>query len=142
MGAYLMMFASMGAGLPFPFINLVAAAIYYRLNRDKGRFVRFHLLQSLWSQIPITVLNSIAVVWSIRNFIYDITFSNFHLGFIAFLLVLNLVYFIFSIIAALEARKGRLYYFLFFGKLAFLDVFRKHVHEVDFVPPHNQTPKF
>jgi len=33
MGAYFMMFAAWGIGLPLPFLNLVAAGIYYGLHR-------------------------------------------------------------------------------------------------------------
>ncbi len=51
MGAYMMMFASAGIGLPLPIINLIAALIYYYVNKDKGRFVRFNTLQSFFSPI-------------------------------------------------------------------------------------------
>ena len=33
MGAYLMMFAAWGAGLPLPLLNLVAAIIYFFINK-------------------------------------------------------------------------------------------------------------
>ena len=42
MGAYLMMFAALAAGLPLPIINLIAALIYYFTNRAKSRFIEFH----------------------------------------------------------------------------------------------------
>jgi hypothetical protein len=38
--------------------------------------------------------------------------------------VVNLVYFIFSLVGAVRARKGLFYYFLFFGKLAYHQVYR------------------
>jgi len=53
MGAYLMMFATLAVGLPLPLINLVAAFIYLYINRKTSRFVHFHALQSLYSQIPL-----------------------------------------------------------------------------------------
>ena len=56
MGAYLMMFAAFAVGLPLPVVNLIAALIYYSINRKKGRFVHFHCLQSFLSQIPTTLL--------------------------------------------------------------------------------------
>ena len=34
MGAYFMMFATAAMGLPLPILNLVAAIIYYYVNRD------------------------------------------------------------------------------------------------------------
>ena len=52
MGAYLMMFAAVAIGLPLPIINLIASFIYYYINRKKSRFIHFHSLQSLLSQIP------------------------------------------------------------------------------------------
>ncbi len=58
MGAYLMMFGALAAGLPLPIINLIAAVVYYYINKGKSRFVRFHALQSLYSQIPTTLMNA------------------------------------------------------------------------------------
>lgn len=48
-GAYLMMFAALATTLPLPIINLIAAIVYYYVNRKKGRFIHFHCLQSLLS---------------------------------------------------------------------------------------------
>ena len=39
MGAYLMMFAALGAGLPLPIINLIAAVIYYYINKSASSVV-------------------------------------------------------------------------------------------------------
>lgn len=125
MGAYLMMFAALGAGLPLPFINLLASVIYYYVNRNKGRFVRFHLVQSLWSQIPVTLLNGILVVYTIKKWISDYEFDKIYLSFLGVAVVANILYFIFSILAAIAARQGRFYYFLFFGRLAYHQVFKK-----------------
>ncbi|MER3330225.1 MAG: DUF4870 domain-containing protein, partial [Candidatus Kapaibacterium sp.] len=63
MGGYFMMFASLAAGLPLPIINLIAAIIYYHVNKHKSRFVRFHSLQSLLSQLPVSLLNAGLVIW-------------------------------------------------------------------------------
>ena len=123
MGAYLMMFAALAVGLPFPILNLVAALIYYFVNRSKGRFVHFHLLQSLYSQIPTTLLNVVLVGWTIPIIFFNLEFSDLYWGYLAMDLVVNLLYFIFSIIAAAKSRKGQLYYFVFFGKIAYSIVF-------------------
>lgn len=123
MGAYLMMFAALAVGLPFPILNLVAAFVYYYVNRSKGRFVHFHLLQSLYSQIPTTVLNVVLVSWTIRIVFFNLEFTDLYWGYLAMDLVANLIYFIFSIIAAVKSRKGQLYYFAFFGKIAYSIVF-------------------
>jgi uncharacterized Tic20 family protein len=119
MGAYLMMFASIGAGLPLPIINLIAIIIYYFINRGKSRFVRFHMLQSLWSQVPVTLCNAVGVFWAVGIFMSYYSFNNEFLSFIYTLIAINLIYFTFSIIGAVRAYHGRFYYFLFFGKLAY-----------------------
>jgi len=124
MGAYFMMFATAAMGLPLPILNMVAAIIYYFVNRDKGKFVQFHTLQSLYSQIPVTLLNSGLVAWTIVNFARDMDFAGFYWGYLVMVATANLVYFIFSIVGAVKARKGIFYYFLFFGKVAYHQVYR------------------
>lgn len=124
MGAYFMMFATSAIGIPLPLLNLVAAIIYYYVNRSKGKFVQFHTLQSLWSQIPVTMLNSGLVAWTIVNFVRDLNFTSFYWGYLVMTATANLVYFIFSIVGAVKARNGIFYYFLFFGKIAYHQVYR------------------
>jgi uncharacterized Tic20 family protein len=129
MGGYLMMFASLAAGLPLPIINLIAAIIYFYLNQSKSRFIKFHSYQSLISQIPTTLINAGLVFWSIRLFFYNsVKFDEVffvgseyevYWGYLIMVVVANLVYMIFSLIAAFKARKGQFYYFLFFGKAAY-----------------------
>ena len=134
MGAYLMMFGALAAGLPLPIINLLAAVIYYYVNRDKGRFVKFHTLQSLYSQIPTTLLNAGLIFWIIRTifrpdsldgemFMENLTSGHFFIAYLCLVVLANLLYVIFSIVAAVRARKGRMYYFFFFGKLAYHKAF-------------------
>ena len=129
MGGYLMMFAAMAAGLPLPIINLIAAVIYFYINKGKSRFIKFHAYQSLVSQIPTTLLNAGLVFWSVRLFFYqsnsfDEVFSvgseyEIYWGYLVTVMIANLFYFIFSLVAAFKARKGQFYYFLFFGKMAY-----------------------
>src|SRR5438477_6013265 len=71
MGAYLMMFAAIGAGLPLPIINLIAAVIYYFINKSASRFVRFHSYQALIATIPTTLINAGAMFWIIRILFFD-----------------------------------------------------------------------
>lgn len=124
MGAYFMMFASAAIGLPLPVFNLIAAIIYYYINRSKSRFVSFHTLQSLLSQIPVTIINIGGVIWILRVIIHDLPFIDELKGYIAMIIIANLIYFAFSIVGAVRARKGRFYYFWFFGKWAFHQVYR------------------
>ena len=140
MGAYLMMFAAIGAGLPFPFLNLLAAVIYYYINRGKGRFVHFHLVQSLYSQIPVTLLNSVAVVWVVSTLIGGGEFGSMLTGYLVMVVIANIAYFIFSIVAAIRARNGGFYYFPVFGRLAYQIAFSKRRDDDVYVRPINQPP--
>ncbi len=124
MGAYFMMFATAALGLPLPIINLVAAIVYYYVNRSKGRFVQFHTLQSLYSQIPVSLMNIGLIVWLIINWTKELDFTDIFWGYLAMVVVANIIYLIFSIIGAVKARKGLFYYFLFFGKLAYHQVYQ------------------
>lgn len=124
MGAYFMMFATTGLGLPLPIINLIASVVYYYANRAKGRFVQFHSLQSLYSQIPITLLNSILIIWAAINFFGNKPYTNLFWGLLITAGIFNIIYFAYSVVAAIKAKKGRFYYFLFFGKLAYIHAYR------------------
>jgi uncharacterized membrane protein len=119
MGAYLMMFAAWGAGLPFPLINLIAAIIYFFINKKSSKFVAFHSYQSLLTQIPISLLNAGVIAWIIAIITPyaedDVPFY----AYLVFVIVWNLLYMIFSIIACVKARKGHYYYFWVFGRIAF-----------------------
>ena len=140
MGAYFMMFATAAMGLPLPILNLVASIIYYYVNRDKGRFVRFHTLQSLYSQIPVSILNSGLVAWTIVNFVKDYDFRGAYWGYLIMTVIAILVYFIFSIVGAVKARKGLFYYFVFFGKIAYHQVYRIRTEQSD-SPVLNSPPR-
>ncbi len=139
MGAYLMMFATVAIGIPFPLLNLIAAIIYLYINKNKGRFVYFNCLQSLYSQIPVTLLNAGLIVWF---FICLIPYAEFTNEFIAYAImtgIADIIYLVFSLIAAAKSRKGIFYYFIFFGKIAYEQAYlnreptRKH--------PVNMPPK-
>lgn len=141
MGAYLMMFAAVGAGLPLPIVNLIASVVYFYINRRKSRFVLFHSFQALISQIPVTILNASAVFWGIRIAFSEYwTFTPTFKGFLFAVAAANLAYFVFGIIAAVKARKGRMYYYWFFGKIAYLKAYRVS----DELPPVavNEPPRF
>ena len=119
MGAYLMMFASWGLGFPLPMLGLLAAVIYFFINKKTSRFVAFHALQSLLTQIPISIMNAWLVLWLIRNLFFSHDFTPVFFTYIPFAMVWNLVYVIASIYACVRARKGRFVYFLLFGRLAY-----------------------
>lgn len=128
LAAYLMMFATAALGLPFPLLNLVASVIYYYFIKESSRFVRFHSLQSLISQIPISILNGILVIWTIRIFLkFEVLgdFNEIYWGYLISLVLFNIIYIVFSLIAAFKAYNGRMYYFMFFGRIAYKEAFEK-----------------
>jgi len=123
MGAYLMMFAAMGVGLPLPLLNLLASIIYYFVNKNKSRYVAFHSFQSMITQIPISIINGSLVFWFIRIIFKDHPdFTLNFLVFLAFVILWNLFYIILSIRACIYARRGQLYYMFPFGSFVF-DIF-------------------
>lgn len=146
MGSYLMMFGALAAGLPLPILNLIAAFIYYKINGKKSRFIRFHCLQSLLSQLPTSLLNAGLLFWTFRilfnheNLEQGDVFEGFanqtdlYWGYLWTVVVANMLYIIFSIVGALRARKGRFYYFIFFGRLSYHLAYR--ISDND---PVNQT---
>jgi uncharacterized membrane protein len=139
MGAYLMMFAAVAIGLPLPIINLIAAIIYYFVNRKKSRFVHFHSLQALLSQVPTTLINWGLVVWAIWIAVTDLRLSEAFWSYAILAGVATLFYFVVSMIAAYKARQGKMYYFLFFGKIAY-DVAYRVRPEVNSTEPINKPP--
>ena len=139
MGAYLMMFAAFAIGLPLPVINLIAAIIYYYINRKKSRFIHFHALQSLLSQIPTTLINWGLVIWAVTIFFSKSSFSNEFWAYAIFAGLCTLVYVIMSFIAAFRAREGKMYYFLFFGKIAYSVAFQKKA-EIKTPEIYNKPP--
>jgi uncharacterized membrane protein len=140
MGAYLMMFAAVAVGLPLPIINLIAAIVYYFVNRKKSRFIHFHCLQSLLSQIPTTLINWVVVIWAVRIFFTDLTIDETFWAAVIFAGVSTFLYFIVSIIAAYKARQGKMYYFLFFGKIAYETAYRVKPETQISSEPVNKPP--
>lgn len=141
MGAYLMMFAAFAVSLPLPIINLIAAIAYYYTNRKKSRFVHFHCLQSLLSQLPTTLLNWGVLYVLIRTFfVRHEELNQFMWSYIIFAIVANLIYTVFSLIAAVRARQGRMMYFLFFGSYSYARVYRSSnrlVYANETAPEHS-----
>lgn len=141
MGSYLMMFAAVAVGLPLPVINLIASIVYYFINRRKSRFIHFHSLQALLSQIPTTLINWALVIWGATIFLKD----DWHItpefwGYAIFAGVSTFLYFIVSLIAAFKARQGKMYYFLLFGKMAFDIVYKVRQEAEQDQGPVNKPP--
>jgi uncharacterized Tic20 family protein len=140
MGAYFMMFAGLGIGLPLPFINLIASVIYYFVNRRKSRFVAFHSLQSLLEQVPVTVCNAALMTWLIVILFTDMVFPQAFWVFLVFVVVVNLADIVISVIALTRARKGRFYYMPLFGRLAFSVYYGPRARSLDKPVEPNAPP--
>ena len=103
MGAYLMMFASLATSLPLPVINLIAAVVYYYVNRKKSRFIHFNCLQSLLSQLPTTLVNWILLYWALQIFFFEnYEINDYFYAYLGFSVLANLIYFVYSIVAAIH----------------------------------------
>ncbi|MCK9523920.1 MAG: DUF4870 domain-containing protein [Proteobacteria bacterium] len=147
-GAYIMMFASQY--FPLPFANLIAALIYHLVSRKKSRFIAFHTWQSLISQIPTTLISWGYVAAIIGTLVAypaqewgDRILGPLFLGALAFLIVWNILYIVFSIIAFRRAGRGRLYYLPLFGKLAYNKYFGTRALPASravYQPPVNRPP--
>ena len=143
MGSYLMMFASWIVAAPLPMINLIAAVIYYYVNKDSGNFVVFHMLQSLWSQLMTTAFNVTMWIWIAMIFFSDgVEADLFFWSALAFTILFNIIYFIISLLAAFRAKKGRFFYFLFFGRLAFHQAYSVKGHEKRNRGFRNEPPNY
>ena len=138
-GTYIMMFA--GTYLPLPLIELIMSIAYFFYHRRKSRFVSFHSYQSLLTQIPISIFNTGLVVWTIIN-LYpyimsqnpdDLTgFTEPFWIFLCFVVLWNIIYIIYSLIAYKQAGKGKLFYMLIFGRYAYARYYsRNAVHYSD-----------
>jgi uncharacterized Tic20 family protein len=126
MGAYLMMFVSLVIGLPLPFLNIIASIIYFAVNKKK-RFVAFHAHQSLISQIIVSLLNAVLVVWIITGAVLvslevyraAAVFSVTFYCYLAMTVIFNILYLVYSVIGCVKANKGLFYYMPVFGRISF-----------------------
>lgn len=141
MGSYLMMFAAVAIGLPLPIINLIASVIYYFVNRKKSRFIHFHCLQALLTQIPTTLINWGAVIWSVTIIFGDRTTTELFWAYVVFAGLSTFLYFVVSLIAAYKARQGKMYYFLVFGNFAYQFAYRVRASDTtNNTEPVNKPP--
>lgn len=121
MGAYLMMFASLAIGLPIPLLNLIASVIYFFVNRKNGDFVAFHALQALLSHVPVVLLNAGVIGWLIGILVVPPrdAFTPAFFWFLFFVVLVNLAWIIWSIVALVHARKGHFFYMPLIGRMCF-----------------------
>ena len=136
-----MMFAAWGVGLPLPILNLVAALIYHFVNRKSSRFVAFNSLQSMLSQVPVTLANLGIVIWLIQNLVRSAAFTRPFFICLVLAVIINILYITLSLVAMVWARKGRFYYIPFFGRLAFNRFFGPNAIDYGKPVPPNIPPE-
>lgn len=141
MGAYLMMFAAWAFGLPLPLLNLIAAVIYFYVNKKVSRFVAFHSLQSLLSQVPVSLLNVVLLAWLIRILVLDARFLPAFFAALVFVVLVNLLYILFSVVALVRARRGQFYYMPVFGRMAFARYYGPRAASLHKELPPNRPPE-
>ncbi len=115
---YLMSVMVIMAGMPLPIINLLATTAFYLFNRKSTYYVRWHCMQALLSQLTIMVINSIALTWTVRVFMGELTFTNKYFAYMILIIVLNILEIILNIIAAIRVRKGIHVSYFFWSELA------------------------
>jgi hypothetical protein len=113
--SYLMSLAVLMVGLPFPVINLIASALFYLNNRRSSAFVRWHCMQALVAQACTLPINAAAVYWTLRIVFGSALVTNAYAGYIATVLLFNLVEFIANVYSAVKTRKGIHVSWWFFG---------------------------
>lgn len=128
--SYLMAVVAVIAGLPFPIINLFAAAGYYLAHRKSSYFVRWHCIQSAIGQALLIPFNSVAVAWTLgvifggrglfglaeiprRYFTNTATpfedysgVTMYYILYITFIVLLNITEFIIVIYTSTKVKKG------------------------------------
>lgn len=130
MGAWLMAFGALHLGLPIPFLGLAAAWIYHVVNAKKSVFTGFHCFQSFLLSVPISLLSAVWVVWGGVLFVWFLKgavsappggpyFWPYSLGCLA----VYLAYLMACAVGAFRARKGRVVYFPWVGRWAFVRYF-------------------
>ena len=118
--AYILTLMVVMVGMPLPIINLIACIGYYFSIKSKSFFVRFHAMQAMTSQAFIILINSVALSWTLKIIFSDAKYSKIYFGYVATVILFNLVDYVINIIAAIKARKGKIFRFTFFGTLSYL----------------------
>lgn len=115
---YLMSLMVVLVGLPLPIINLLATFFFYVANRRSTYFVRWHCTQALLSQFTLFCMNSVGFWWTISLLLFrGEGISNYYIGYMVLVVLINLMEFIITIFAAIGTRKGHHVRWWFYGAL-------------------------
>lgn len=114
---YLMSVMAFMAGLPLPIVNLVASFLFYIGNRRSTLYVKWHCTQALLSQLTIFVVNTIAFGWTMSVLFGKQIATDNYFGYLAAVVIINIVEVIVNMIAAVRVRKGAHVRWWFWGSL-------------------------
>lgn len=92
--------------IPLPVTGLIATIIYCFANRNKGDFIKWHCTQPLIARVPLVLLNSGAVWWTIYPVSTPKMHDGYYLAYTAIVVIANLIEVIASIYTAIAIRKG------------------------------------
>lgn len=105
--SYLMSLAVFVTTMPIPVINLVANLYFYFSHRKSSYIVRWHALNSLFTQIPLFFINSFTwfIVWQVLW--GEIKTSNWIIAYISIAALLNILEIISSIMCCLKIQRDK-----------------------------------
>ena len=105
--SYLMSLAVFVTTMPIPVINLIANLYFYFSHRKSSYVIRWHALNSLFSQIPLFFINSFTwyVVWQILW--GEMEINNWTIAYLVIACVLNVLELISSIICCIKVQKNK-----------------------------------
>ena len=105
--SYLMSLAVFVTTMPIPVINLIANLYFYFSHRKSSYVIRWHALNSLFSQIPLFFINSFTwyVVWQILW--GEMEINNWTIAYLVIACLLNVLELLSSIICCLKVKKDK-----------------------------------
>ncbi len=77
--AYFISFASLGLGLPIPFLSLVAGVAFHLVQHKKSPFLAFHSWQALLLGLPASVVVGLWSFWGL-GVLFDYFLSAGHVS--------------------------------------------------------------
>lgn len=105
--SYLVSLLATVAGMPLPFVNIIATGIFPLAQKQESRFVRWHSMQALISQIPQFFINSALFAWSVSILMGETLVSSCYFGFLFTVLIFNIIDFIATLHTLIAVRKGK-----------------------------------
>ena len=76
--AYFVSFASLGLGLPIPFLSLVAGVVFHAVVHRRSPFVAFHSWRALLLGLPASLVVGVWSCWGLAV-LFDLFLSAGHL---------------------------------------------------------------